>query len=129
MRRTFRKLAAALLGAVMLAVPANAFADGYCDKYDQVASNATGGDWVGGILMYETMATVERTENTTSETVSTSTTVGGQAVGASGTTNVTLTTTNATTTTTAQEPVGYYAMNDGSVYQINCVTGQARKVG
>jgi hypothetical protein len=133
MRGTMKKFIATMLAAIVVAAPAKAWAYDYspkCDSYDQVASNATGGDWVGGLLMFEAMATVVRPGETTTTTTSTTTT---GSIGASGTsagvsTTVTTTTTTTTSSTTTQEPVGYYAMNDGSVYMINCITGESKKL-
>jgi hypothetical protein len=129
MRKLVKRTMAALT-AVVLAVPVSLWGEeaGYCRDYRQVASNATGGDWVAGRLMYETMGAVERTteEVTVTTTTTTSAGVNTRVVSASGTTTTSTTTKNETTTTTTEEPVGYYAMNDGSVYQINCITGESK---
>jgi hypothetical protein len=136
MRRTFRRVVGALLGAATLATPATALADGkpgqqFCPTFKQVESDATGGQYVGGILIYETMGSVTRTSDVTTTTVSTTTgtEVGVENVASAGsTTTVSVSTTEGTATTMADEPIGYYQMNDGSVYQVNCVTGQGEKV-
>lgn len=136
MRRTFRRIVAALAGAATIATPATAWADAkpgqkFCPTYTQVESNATGGQYVGGILIYETMGTVTRDAGQTNTTVSTTS---GMAAGvpnvASGTTTttVTVTTEGESSSITAEEPIGYYRMNDGSVYQINCLTGGGTQI-
>jgi hypothetical protein len=128
MQRVLRKFAATMAAAITVAAPATALADDApaCGSYDQVSSSSTGGDYVGGTLLYETMATVTRYEPTVTTT---STTSGSAGVPGTGTTvTVTLTTSQPGTSTSAEEPVGYYAMNDGSVWTINCVTGEERKV-
>jgi hypothetical protein len=80
--------------------------------------------------MYETTAQIGRSEPTTSITVSSTTSsslgVPGSSVGT--TTTISTTTTQQGGVVTAEEPVGYYTMNDGSVYQINCITGEAIQV-
>jgi hypothetical protein len=127
MHRVMKKLVATMLAAVTIAAPATALADdGKCSTYDQVSSNSTGGDYVGGILVYETTATVSRTEPTT--TTTTTTTVNAGIPGTGGSSTSTTTTTNTGSTTETQEPVGYYAMNDGSIWQIKCVTGEEKKL-
>ena len=95
------------------------------------ASNATGGDYIAGILIYETMGAVERNKGGQSTTITTSS---GSELGAppaviGTTTTVSITSTDPSTVVTADEPVGYYKMNDGSVYQINCVSGETQQIG
>lgn len=128
MRMMWKRATAALV-AVSLATPVSVWGDeaGYCPDYKQVASNATGGDWVAGRLMYETMGSITREEEkvTTTTTTTSGAGVNGGVVSASGSTSTTVTVHSSSETTTAQEPLGYYAMNDGSVYQINCITGKA----
>lgn len=128
MHKSMKKVVATLLAAVTFAAPMTAVAEeaGQCDRYEQVESNATGGDYVGGILVYETTATVTRSAPTTTVTTSTSGTVGVPGTG--GTSTVTTTTTQPGSTVSTPEPVGYYAMNDGSIYQINCVTGESTQL-
>ena len=135
MRKTLRRIVAAV-AAAMIAAPAQAqsraSADEYCTTYKQVASHATGGDWVGGTLVYETTGTVSRSGPTNTTTVTSSTTISaGLPVGASGSVSTTVTTTMAQdgSTFTTQEPIGIYAMNDGSMYEIDCVTGESRRIG
>jgi hypothetical protein len=134
MRKTCKRLVAAILAATTIAAPAKAWADPdvapSCSTYDQVESNSTGGDYVGGILIYETEGTVSRSEpaKTTTATTTTSTQVGVPGSGVTGTVTVTTSTTQPGTVTTTKEPIGYYAMNDGTVYQINCLTGEFKKV-
>lgn len=133
MKRNCTRAVAAMVGLATLMTPITALADeagDYCSTYAQVESKATGGDYVGGLLMYETMATVQRQDDevTVTTTVTTNGQVGVPGSGAGGSTSTTVTTSTQGTVTTAQEPVGYYSMNDGSVYQINCVTGENRKV-
>jgi hypothetical protein len=129
MQRVLKKLVATMLAAVTIAAPATALAeedDGKCRSYEQVNSSSTGGDYVGGILFYETMATVTRSEPTTTTTTTTSVTAGIPGTGAGGSTTTTTTQPGATTAT--QEPVGYYSMNDGSIWTINCVTDEEKKI-
>ena len=119
------RIVAALVGVVMVTAPATAWADpgadgqDYCATYAQVASHSTGGDYVGGILSYEVMGTVSRPEG--GSTVADGVNIGGV------TTTVTMTSPG--TTTTTQEPIGTYNMNDGTVWQVNCLTGASTKVG
>jgi hypothetical protein len=128
MHRVMKKLVATMLAAVTIAAPAAALAEdaGECTHYDQVHSNSTGGDYVGGTLFYETTASVARSDATITTTSTTSVTVGVPGTGAS--TSVTTTRTETGSTTTAQEPLGYYAMNDGSVWTINCASGEEKKI-
>ena len=129
MHKVMKKLVATMLAAVTIAAPATALADddaGKCSTYDQVNSKATGGDYVGGILIYETTATVTRSEPTTTTTTTTTVTAGIPGTG--GSTTSTTTTTQQGTTTASQDPVGYYSMNDGSIWQINCATGEEKKI-
>lgn len=133
MRWTFKRIVACAVGTAMFVTPVAAWADPsgtYCSSYAQVESNATGGSYVGGKLTYETMGNVSRSDPSTTTTV-TQTGTGSVTVGA-GTGTVTTTTTTTTTqagnTTTTQEPIGFYQMNDGSIYEINCITGDSRKV-
>jgi hypothetical protein len=128
MHKVVKKLVATMVAAVTIAAPATALADedAKCSSYDQVSSNSTGGDYVGGTLFYETMATVTRSEPTTTSTTTTTVTGGIPGTGASGSTTTTTTQPGATTAT--QEPIGYYAMNDGSIWTINCVTGEEKKI-
>lgn len=124
-----KRIVAALVGVAMITTPASsAWAGEYCSTYGQVESHATGGDYVGGILAYETMGTVTRSDGSTSTTVTTSSTI-SIAPSSGVTTTVTSTTTSGTTTTSTQEPIGVYNMNDGTVWEINCLTGATRKVG
>src|SRR5262245_49559961 len=63
MRKTMKRFVATLLAAITVAAPATARADimdltKYCSSYDQVESNSTGGDYVGGRLVYESMGSV-----------------------------------------------------------------------
>jgi hypothetical protein len=134
MRPMMKRIVAALLGAVTIATPATALAEEgkWCSTYAQVESNATGGSYVGGILVYEVMATVTRTTPTVTTTTTTTSNVGagipgGPSAGTAQT--ITITTSQPGEAISVEEPVGYYAMNDGSVYQINCLTGDAFKVG
>ena len=135
MRREFKRVLAALLGATMI-TPGTALADkkpgqNFCPTYDQVESDATGGSYVGGILMYETMGEVTRDgdKTTTTTTTTTSAQVGVPGTGATSTVTVTVATTESEPTTTTQAPIGFYKMNDGSTYEINCITGENKKVG
>jgi hypothetical protein len=128
MHKVMRKLVATMLAAITIAAPATALADdgGYCSSYDQVRSNSTGGDYVGGILFYETMGTVTRYQPTTT---STTTTTGSAGIPGTGTSvSGSSTTTQQGQTTSTQEPFGYYAMNDGSIWMINCVTGEETRI-
>jgi hypothetical protein len=133
MRQVLRKLVATLVAAVTIATPARALADEagkYCTTFEQVESNATGGDYVGGLLIYETMGTVARSSEgtTTTTTISASGTAGipGSGVTTSGSTSTT--TVAPMSTVTTEEPIGYYKMNDGSIYQINCLTGESTQL-
>lgn len=127
MHKVMKKLVATLLAAITVAAPATAIADsGYCSSYDQVHSNSTGGDYVGGTLFYESMTTVTRSDATVTTTVSSTATGGIPGTGASVT--QTTTTTTEGQSRASQEPVGYYAMNDGSIWTINCVTGEERRI-
>jgi hypothetical protein len=128
MHRVMKKLVATMLAAVTVAAPATALAEdsGECSSYDQVHSNSTGGDYVGGTLIYETTATVARTESSITTTSTTTVSAGIPGTGAS--TTVTTTKSDGSTTTTTQEPVGYYAMNDGSIWRINCLTDEEKKI-
>jgi hypothetical protein len=140
--KTRRKRAvAALLAATTLVSPLRVWAEDYeyfmeedssglCSRYAQVKSNATGGDYVGGTLKYETLMTT--TTKDPSTTVTTSTTTGIQ-IGIPGdnlttTTTVTVTTVTDGATKSYSHPVGYYTMNDGSTYLIDCITGDAKKL-
>jgi hypothetical protein len=114
-----RRIVAALVGVAMLAAPGSAWAGEYCSTYDQVASHATGGDYVGGILSYETMGSVARNDGGTTVSVSIS----------GGGVTTTVTASSPGNITTTQEPIGTYNMNDGTVWQVNCLTGAATKVG
>jgi hypothetical protein len=123
-----KKLVATMLAAATIGAPATALADaGQCSSYDQVSSNATGGDYVGGRLFYESEGEVTRSNPTTTTTTTTSGSAGIPGTGATVTS--TTTTTQSGSSTTTQEPIGYYAMNDGTIWTINCVTGEERKVG
>ncbi|HYV97379.1 MAG TPA: hypothetical protein VE967_08010 [Gemmatimonadaceae bacterium] len=136
MRSILKRLVATVMAAVVFASPVKAWADmdpsasAACSTYRQVESNATGGDYVGGILFYETEGTVSRTQpsTTTTSTTSSTATLGAGGSGASTTVTTTTTTTQPGNTTTTKEPIGFYAMNDGSIYEINCVTGESKKV-
>jgi hypothetical protein len=136
MRRSIRRIVAALAGAATIATPATAWADTkpgqkFCPTYTQVESNATGGQYVGGILIYETMGSVTRNDGQTNTSVSTTSgaTAGVPNVASgSATTTVTVTTEGESSSITAEEPIGYYRMNDGSVYQINCLTGDGDQI-
>ncbi|HKS07834.1 MAG TPA: hypothetical protein VJR92_16140 [Gemmatimonadaceae bacterium] len=120
----------------MVITPATAFADAkpgqqFCPTYKQVESTATGGQYVGGILLYETMGTVTRIQpsQTTTVSVSSETELGvPQVVSSGATTTVSVATTGPSGSVTTEEPIGFYQMNDGTVYQINCLTGDAHKV-
>jgi hypothetical protein len=131
MRTTFRKIVATALAAT-IATPVAAWAEEgpNCSRFEQVESDATGGDWVGGLLMYETTGSVSRSDNgtTTTTTTTTTTQVGVPGTNSGGSVTVTHQSNQPSTTITTQEPFGYYAMNDGSVYQINCVTGESRQL-
>lgn len=140
MRKTWRRIVAAVAGAVIIGTPLHAWAEvpdvsGYCSTYAQVVSNGNGGTYVGGILFYEAEATVTRTSPSTtssgSTTNTTTTTVGvpntAQGGGSTSSTSTTTTTQNGTSTST-QEPVGFYQTNDGTVWEINCLTGTAYRV-
>jgi hypothetical protein len=128
MHRVMKKLVATMLAAVAIAAPATALADdgGECASYDQVKSSSTGGDYVGGRLIYESEGSVTRSEPTTTTTTTTTGSAGVPGTGTSITS--TTTTTQPGTSTTTQEPIGYYAMNDGTIWTINCVTGDEKKV-
>jgi hypothetical protein len=129
MHKVLKKLVATMVAAATIAAPATALAEEEgpkCSSYDQVSSNSTGGDYVGGTLIYETTATVSRTETTITTSSTTSASAGIPGTGTS--TSVTTTRTEAGTTTTAPEPVGYYAMNDGSIWRINCLTNEETKI-
>ena len=128
-----KRIVAALVGVAMTIAPVSAWADpsadgqDYCATYAQVASHATGGDYVGGILSYEGMGNVSRSEPSTTSTVTTTVTIGAPGNGTS--TTITTTTTQPGNVTTTQEPIGTYNMNDGTVWEVNCLTGAAHKVG
>jgi hypothetical protein len=131
----FKRSVAALVGVAMVATPSRLWADDRntspCPTFYQVASHATGGDWIAGILTYVDWGSVARSDNTTSTTTTTSTTgsLGVVAVASeSMTTSVTVTTTQTGSTTTTQEPIGFYNMNDGSTWQINCISWAARQL-
>jgi len=130
MRPRFKRIVAALMGAVTLATPGTVWAGEYCPTYAQVASSSTGGSYVGGILIYETMGTVQSSTPTTSTTttVSTSGELGVPGTSAGSTTTVSTTVTQEGETKTLQQPFGYYQMNDGSIYEINCLTGAYTQV-
>jgi hypothetical protein len=115
-----RRIVAALVGAAMLTAPASAWAGDYCSTYHQVASHSTGGDYVGGLLSYETMGSVTRNDG--GETVAVT-------LGSGTPVATTITVTSPGDITTTQEPIGTYDMNDGTVWQVNCLTGAATKVG
>ena len=129
MHKVMKKLVATVLAAVTIAAPATALAEdsSNCSSYDQVHSGSTGGDFVGGILFYESMSTVTRHEATVTTTTTTTGTAGIPGTGTSVST--TTTTTQQGGSVASQEPIGYYAMNDGSIWTINCVTGEERRVG
>jgi hypothetical protein len=131
MRKTLKRIIATMLAAVTIGTPATAWGGDYCATGTLVKSHATGGDYVAGILIYETMGSVARSESGGSSTSTASATgqLGVPGTGAGGTVTTSQTTTRPTTTVTTEEPIGFYAMNDGSVYEINCVTGEARQVG
>ena len=131
MRQAFKRFVATLVAAVTIATPGTVWAGDYCATYAQVKSHTTGGDYVGGILSYETMGSVARSEGSTSTTSTYTTTaqVGSQGSGALVTMTTTETRTEPGNTVTTDEPIGYYEMNDGSMYQINCVTGEYKKIG
>jgi hypothetical protein len=130
MRPRFKRIVAALMGAVSLATPGTVWAGEYCPTYAQVASSSTGGSYVGGILMYETTATYETKDPTisTTTTVETTGSVGVPGTSAGGTTVISTTVIEEGETKTIQQPVGYYQMNDGSIYEINCITGAYTQV-
>ena len=135
MRMKFKRIVAALVSVTMVATPVTAWADkpgqDYCSTYSQVQSNATGGDYVGGLLMYETTGSVRRdgqsTTTTTTESVGGS--LGAPGSGGTATYTTTVATTQTGTSVTTSEPIGFYSMNDGSVYEVNCLTGSSQKVG
>jgi hypothetical protein len=120
-----KRIIAALVGVAMVTAPVSAWAGEYCSTYHQVASHNTGGDWVGGILAYESWASVTRSDVSTTNTVTT--TIG--LAGGLGSTTVTSTTTQSGNSTTTQEPIGIYNMNDGTVWEVNCLTGASRQIG
>lgn len=130
MRPNLKRFVAALVGAATLLTPVSAFAGDYCSTYAQVESKASGGQFVGGLLMYETMGTVTRHGDDVTVTTTTSSTAELGIPGSSAGNTVTISTTVNTpgTIVVTQEPIGYYQMNDGSVYQIRCLTGNAEKV-
>jgi hypothetical protein len=130
MRKTFKRIVAAMLAAVTIGTPSTMWAGEYCSTGAMVKSHATGGDYIAGILVYETMGTVTRSGPGGSSTTTTSTTgqVGVPGTGASGTITTSQTTVMPTTVVTTQEPIGIYAMNDGSLYEIDCATGQSTKI-
>jgi hypothetical protein len=76
------------------------------------------------------MGTVESSTPTTSTTttVSTSGEVGIPGTSAGSTTMISTTVTYEGETKTLQQPFGYYQMNDGSIYEINCLTGAYTQV-
>ena len=130
MRPKFKRFVAVLVGAVTLATPGTVWAGQYCPTYAQVSSGSTGGSYVGGILIYETMATITTASPTvaTTTTVSATGEVGVPGTSAGGTTGTSVTITQPGTIQSVQQPVGYYQMNDGSVYEINCITGDYTQV-
>lgn len=135
MHRNVKRIIAAFVGGAMLATPAGAWAEkpgqDFCSTYDQVSSNATGGSYVGGILIYETTGSVQRSPGATTTTTTTSTTTTVSINGSGGSATTTVTTANTVPngpTVTTDEPVGFYRMNDGSTYEINCLTGENRQV-
>lgn len=132
MRRRFRRCVAALVGAVMVATPGRVWAQSsfQCPTFKMVASHSTGGDWIAGLLMYQTDGSVTRTEATTSTTTTTSSneSVNSPIAAASVGASTTVTTTNTGGTVTTKEPFGYYAMNDGTTWQINCLNGEGRQI-
>jgi hypothetical protein len=131
MRRTLKRIVATMLAAAVVGAPVSASAGDYCATGTLVRSHATGGDYIAGLLIYETMGSVEREHPgpTTTTTVTSSTEVGVGGTGITTTVSTTRTLTAETTVIGTEEPIGYYAMNDGSVYQINCLTGESYKVG
>ena len=133
MRKTFKRIVAAMLAAMTIGAPVTARADAgdWCSTGTMLKSNATGGDYIAGILVYETMGTVSRSGPAVTSTTTTTSTgqVGVPGTGAGGSVSTTTTTTTPGTVTTIQEPIGLYAMNDGSLYQIDCATGESNKIG
>ena len=129
MRKTFKRFVATMLAAAIVGAPASAWAGDYCPTGKLVESHATGGDYIAGLLIYETMGTVSRQSSieTTTTTVTTSMQVGVPGTGATTTVTETQTVMAETSTNQTPEPLGFYAMNDGSMYEINCVTGENQR--
>lgn len=129
MHKTMKRFVAALTGLAMAVAPVTAWADeaAGCPLYVQVQSNATGGEFVAGLLV--DTATRETTTTTTTffsgsaEVTGTVTVTSNNANGSLGTsyTRTVVTVSNETNN------IGYYKMNDGSSWEVNCTTGDATK--
>ena len=129
MRKTMKRLVAAMCGVVTMAAPGMAWAEVPCSTYFQVKSTATGGEYVGGLLFSEgekhlTISYNKSSTGTTTATVTSEVgTSGATVTGEAGTT--TTTELAAEVVVSGTYNVGVYKMNDGSTWLVNCDTGMA----
>ena len=124
MHKVTKRFVAVLCGIATLVGPTTALAEGFCTTYLQVQSTTTGGEYIAGLLTGETTREVV-TVRTLNTTVGSEINGGGVVVKAS--TSGTVGTVD-TVTTTETFDVGYYKMNDGSVWEVNCDRGDTRRV-
>ena len=127
MRNSVQRVFAVICGVVTVGMPAVAAAEVPCPTYFQVKSNATGGEYVGGLLYSESSKTVSLESEkitTTSVSASAETEVKYPVGSVSGGGSLTSTTVEKETyTVTGDYNVGVYKMNDGTTWLVNCDIG------
>jgi hypothetical protein len=126
MHKLTKKFVAILCGIATLVGPTTALAEGtgFCTTYMQVRSNGTGGEYVGGLLKGETERTETR-EYYINTTVESEVNGGGVVVTASTSGSVG---SGEKITRSETFDIGYYEMNDGSLWEVNCDTGAKARV-
>ncbi len=127
MRTSVKRFVAAVCGAVTMVAPGMAGAEVPCQSYFQVKSNATGGDFVGGLLFSEgeKEVTISQTSGASgSTTTSVSSELSGPGAKLSGdASSTTSASSGANVVVSGSYNVGVYKMNDGSTWLVNCDTG------
>lgn len=125
MNKLTKRVVAVLCGIATLVGPTTALAEGDCKTYFQVESSATGGQYVGGLLT----ATSQRAETETNQySLLLSSEAAATIFGTGATVGSTATHTIIRSETNTYD-VGHYTMNDGSKWEVNCDTGDAKRVG
>jgi hypothetical protein len=125
MHKLTKKFVAILCGIATLVGPSTALAEGtgFCTTYMQVRSGSTGGEYVGGLLKGQ----IERetvTERYLNSTVESEINGGGVVVKASSGGSIS---SGDKMTITETFDIGFYQMNDGSVWEVNCDNGDIRR--